>query len=1170
MKNWLKIPGIRTRHRTGGGGGGLLRRTFILFLLLISAGLMTSGALELFFRYRESLEVIGSLQQEMAQGAAFKIRQYIRDIEKTMRASTQTRENVSRGLSDAFRFPLLKLMKVSPAISTVAVYSMDGREILKESRIELVVSVKGDDHSGDKSYQTAREGRSYFGPVYFVRQSEPYMRIAVPLEWFQGQVEGVLVADVNLKHIWDVISRIRVGESGYAYVVSGNGDLIAYPDISLVLQRLNLRHLEHVKAALEGGSAALSTQPNLAGRNVFSTYAYIPELDWAVMVERPVSEAFAPLYGSLFRTALLLLVGLGMAVAASLIVGRNVLRPLEVLREGAERIGAGELRHRIDIRTGDELEALATDFNNMAGQLEAERLGLEQKVEERTDELTQSLEQQTAIGDILRVISTSPTELQSVFDTIIENACNLCHADFGMMLLYENPTYRVVSLKGIDETQFSQNEFQPHPESGMGRMIHELKPIQIADLKDTEGYRKGIPERVAAVDDWGVRSALNVPLLKENKLEGVVVIFRKYVKPFAQEHVDLVQTFADQAVIAIGNARLLEALQDRTDELSQSLEQQTAIGDILQVISTSTTDLTPVFDTILENACRLCHADFGMLLLYEKHKYRGVAFKGIPESTLENLSGLNLDKPHPGTGIGRMIHELKPIQIADIKDTDIYRQGTSGRNFLVDEIGVRTLLHVPLLKENQLIGVVLIYRKQVREFSQEHVDLVETFADQAVIAIGNARLLEALQDRTDELSKSVNELQALSEVGQAVSSILDLETVLTTIVTRAVELSGARGGLIFEFDEDASSFALTAAHGADPELISQLQSTNIQLGEGALGLAGQERRPVQVPDMDDEGAAVLPWVREIMVRNGYRSLLSVPLLQDRRIMGGLVVWRNQPGNMPEEVVRLLQSFATQSTLAIQNARLFHQIEERGRELEIASRHKSEFLANMSHELRTPLNAILGYTELVRDGIYGDLPEKVEDVMERVQKSGNHLLNLINDVLDLSKIEAGQLELSLGKYSMQDVVNNVFIAMESLAEEKKLHLTLDLPGDLPVGTGDEQRITQVLMNLAGNAIKFTESGTVGIRASAENGAFRVAVSDTGPGIPEEAREDIFDEFRQADSSSTKSKGGTGLGLAIAKKFIEMHGGIIGVDSTVSVGSTFWFELPVQVEQGKETP
>jgi signal transduction histidine kinase len=426
-------------------------------------------------------------------------------------------------------------------------------------------------------------------------------------------------------------------------------------------------------------------------------------------------------------------------------------------------------------------------------------------------------------------------------------------------------------------------------------------------------------------------------------------------------------------------------------------------------------------------------------------------------------------------------------------------------------------------------------------------------------------LEQKVEVRTQELARSVEELKALGEVSQAVSSTLDLQKVLATIVAHAADLSGTESGAIYEFDEPSEEFQLRATHRMSEELIQAIREGGVKLGETALGWAGVNREAVQIPDILEE--PTYP-TSEIMKQEGFRALLAVPLLREDRLIGGLVVRRRAPGQFQKETVDLLQTFATQSTLAIQNARLFREIEAKGRELEIASKHKSDFLANMSHELRTPLNAILGYTELILDKIYGDVPENIQEVLERVEKNGRHLLGLINDVLDLSKIEAGQLVLSLDDYSMKEVVHTVFTSVESLAAEKNLELKVSVAPEVAQGKGDHQRISQVFLNLVGNAIKFTEAGEVRVEATASDDTFVISVSDTGPGLSEADQQMIFEEFHQVDGSSTRKKGGTGLGLSIAKRIVEMHGGRIWVESTEGKGSTFWFTLPVRVERQKE--
>jgi len=423
-------------------------------------------------------------------------------------------------------------------------------------------------------------------------------------------------------------------------------------------------------------------------------------------------------------------------------------------------------------------------------------------------------------------------------------------------------------------------------------------------------------------------------------------------------------------------------------------------------------------------------------------------------------------------------------------------------------------------------------------------------------------LEKKVETRTSELAQSVNQLRALGEVSQAVNSTLDLQNVLTTIVTKAVHLSGADSGAIYIFDDLKQEFLLRATHGMDQAMIAELLKQRIGLDNSFVPIAIRQGELIHIPDIREEPPNP---INAIILRAGYRAQLAAPLTQRGQIVGLLVVRRRDPGRFPKGTVDLITTFAAQSGLAMQNARLFSEIDEKSHQLEAESKHKSQFLANMSHELRTPLNAIIGYTELILDNIYGEAPERMRQVIERVQTNGRHLLGLINDVLDLTKIEGGQLSLARAGSSLKEIVDGVMTALEPLAVEKHLAFKSELSADLPVGHGDERRISQVLLNLVGNAIKFTDKGRVSIEASAANGSFTVAVRDSGPGISQSDQARIFGEFQQADNSSTRRKGGTGLGLSIAKRIIEMHNGRIWVESDVSKGSTFFFSLPVRVHQ-----
>ena len=776
------------------------------------------------------------------------------------------------------------------------------------------------------------------------------------------------------------------------------------------------------------------------------------------------------------------------------------------------------------------------------------------------NELRESLEQQTATSEVLKVISRSTFDLQTVLDTLVESAARLCDADLAGIARQYGAMYKQVASYGFAPDLKLSMESQLIPlgrGSITGRTVLESHSVHVHDVMDDPEFQL----KTQVVTHGGVRTMLGVPLLREGTPIGVIVLQRKTVRPFTEKQIEPVTTFADQAVIAIENARLFDEVQARTRELSESLEQQTATSEVLSVISSSPGELEPVFEAMLTNATLLCDAKFGALRLYDGDTFRNVALHNVPPAYVD-LRLREPFRPHPKSGLAHVAETRQVEHTDDLRTQPPYLEGDPAVVAIVDLAGARTILNVPMLKDDRLVGAISIFRQEVRPFTDKQVELVGNFAKQAVIAIENTRLLNELRARTADLARSVEELRALGDVSQAVNSTLDLKTVLDTIVAKAVQLSGTEAGTIYEFDEHQRDLLFRSSYGMDDAVIAELREHHIGIVEPTIDQAVRTREPVQVPDLRDIPATP---ARDIASRAGYRALLVVPLLARDHVVGTLVVRRKAPGAFPQSTIDLLKTFAAQSVLAIQNAHLFTEIDEKSRQVEIASQHKSQFLANMSHELRTPLNAILGYTELILDNIYGETPEKMREVLDRLQANGKHLLGLINDVLDLSKIEAGQLTLDLSDYSLKEVVHTVFTAVESLTTGKKLALTTDVAPNLPRGHGDERRLTQVLLNLVGNAIKFTDKGEVAIKATVADGAFTVAVCDTGPGIAPSDQGKIFEEFQQADNSATKRKGGTGLGLSIAKRIIAMHGGRIWVESDVGKGSMFAFTIPVTVER-----
>jgi signal transduction histidine kinase len=776
------------------------------------------------------------------------------------------------------------------------------------------------------------------------------------------------------------------------------------------------------------------------------------------------------------------------------------------------------------------------------------------------NELRQSLEQQTATADVLRVISSSPGELEPVFQAMLENATRICGAKFGNLWLAKDGGFQLAATHGLPPEYQDQVQLNvvlyPGPTVPIVRAASTREPVHILDLRTDPSYFEREPIATLGVERGQVRTIAAVPMLKDRDVVGVFAILRQEARLFTNEQIELLRNFAAQAVIAIENSRLLNELRQRTTDLAESLKQQTATSKVLEVISRSAFNLQAVFETVAESSVKLCGADRAMIFRFDGELLRMEVAFNAPQALKEFIEQ-NPIRPGRDSVTGRAVLERRTVHIPDVLADSEYTYGSK------DVEAIRTLLAVPILKGDDLLGVLGIYHLQeVRPFTNKQIALLETFADQAAIAIDNVRLLDALRHRTDELGRSVGELRALGEVSQAVNSTLDLETVLSTIVAKAVQLSDTEAGAIYGYDEQAREFQLRATYGMDQGLIDALMQRHIGLDDPNVVSALAQHEPTQIADLKQESASKL---NKIILQAGYRALMVTPLLRGENIVGMLVVRRRTPGEFAKNTVDLIKTFAAQSALAIQNARLFHEIEDKSRQLEEASQHKSQFLANMSHELRTPLNAILGYTELMADGAYGEPSEKMLGILKRLEANGRHLLGLINDVLDLSKIEAGQLVLELSDYCIEDIAQTVRSTLEPLAADKKLAFKVEMATELPPGHGDGRRLTQVLINLVGNAIKFTDVGEVAIKAEANNSSFQVSVRDTGPGISAADQAKLFQEFQQADNAITRKKGGTGLGLAISKRIIEMHGGKIWVESQVGQGSTFAFTLPITVEQ-----
>src|ERR1700736_3961848 len=719
---------------------------------------------------------------------------------------------------------------------------------------------------------------------------------------------------------------------------------------------------------------------------------------------------------------------------------------------------------------------------------------------EARKQLAEALEQQTATSEVLKVIGRSAFDLQSVFDTMAENAVRLCEAERAFIFRFDGKVLQAVAAYNVGpETRewVYRNPIAPGQHSISGRAALDRQTVHIPDVQADPDYAYAVRD----VDL--IRTILAVPMLKGDDLVGTITIFRLEVKPFTDTQIKLVETFADQAVIAIENVRLFDDVQARTREVQESLEYQTAISDVLNVISRSPADVQPVLDTIAETAQRLCRSEQVYVMKLDRGRYCPAAGADAEPERIEYLRQHPIT-PDRSSVCGRAAVEQRTIHVEDAMADPEYTLSTTGLRG-----GARTVLGVPLLREGAAIGVIVLTRALVQPFTDKQIELVTTFADQAMIAIENARLFDAVQARTRELSQSIGELRALGEVSQAVNSTVDLQTVLTTIVATATQLSNTEAGAIYVFDEAQREFRLCATYGMSEELIAAITDQHAALSN-AVSEAAEQGEPVQAADLQNEPPSM---VNDIIMKAGYRARLLVPLIRSGQTVGALVVRRMQPGEFPKSTIELVKTFAAQSVLAIQNARLFSEIEVKSRQLaaardaaDEANRTKSSFLSSMSHELRTPLNAIIGLTDMLVGNAARFGTEKALEPLRRVHRAGTHLLGLINQVLDLSKIEAGKLELNLESVSLPPLVDEVVGTARPLAEQNKNRLSVDCPGDLPPIEADAMRVRQILLNLLSNACKSTKDGSIILRVvravhqGQDCNAF--AVADSGIGMTPE--------------------------------------------------------------------
>jgi GAF domain-containing protein/anti-sigma regulatory factor (Ser/Thr protein kinase) len=761
------------------------------------------------------------------------------------------------------------------------------------------------------------------------------------------------------------------------------------------------------------------------------------------------------------------------------------------------------------------------------------------------NETRESLAQQTALSEVLNTISRSVFDLDAVLQTIVERAAALCDADGAVITRRVGDlTIAAASFGDVATRAAIPGNATPVDErSLLGRALITGRRQYVADARQ----HPDLPQD-------GPNTRLIIPLVRDGVAIGTLGVSRRVARPFSESELRLFEVFADQALIAIENVRLF-------NETKEALEQQTAVGEVLKTISRSAFDLQPVLDIVLNNAVRLAGADIGWLSRVENEQFTTVAYstefpQGVRDELVRQRAQGHVTGPWVplGTGGGLMgftLAEGRTVHLPDVKEDAALKGSLVAR--LTES---RTVVGVPMLRDGRTIGGMVLARYQVRPFGEREIDLVQTFADQAAIAIENVRLFSETKEALEQQTAVGNVLKTISR------SAFDLERVLATVVENAARLSDADlawMGRAEAGDIQGGGAGVRWARDGDTSWGGPGGFRGTPSRGSIMGRAFIDHRTIQVDDITTDEELVGGSERARL--SGSRTVLAVPLVVEGSAIGVILVARRTVRRFSDREVQIVETFADQAAIAIQNVRLFNEIQDKSRQLEVASRHKSEFLANMSHELRTPLNAIIGFSEVLLQGIFGDVNEKQREYLADVLGSGQHLLSLINDILDLSKIEAGRMDLELTTFRFRDALDSGLTIVRERAARHAIQLNAVVASDIGTLEADERKVKQILYNLLSNAVKFTpDGGRVDVSVRAENGDVRVEVRDTGIGVASEDRERIFEEFRQVGRE--RSREGTGLGLTLTKRFVELHGGRIWLESTPGKGSTFTFTLPLR--------
>ena len=1329
----------------------LAQKFAIAFLGLVAAVLIINGAIDMGLTYRDARVQAVKVQQEKANAAAERVVQFVTEIEQQL--GWTTRAEWSRISVEQRRYDFIRLLRQAPAITELVHVDGAGKEQLKLSRLEPDQVGSNTDYSADPRFTATIRDKTFYGPVTFRRGSEPYMTIGIA---HAGRTPGATIADVNLKLAWDVVTSIHVGNTGYAYITDPDGRLIAHPDMSLVLRNTDLKNLPQVAAARADAANGATAVDGIDqdGRGVLSANAKVPKVGWNVFVELPAAEALGPVWSAFYQTLGLLALGVALAGLAGTLLAQRMVVPITELQAGAQKLGEGDLASRIPVRSSDEIGALAARFNTMAGQIQESQENLERKVDERTADLNEALQQQTATAEVLKVISRSTFDLQKILDVLVETVARLCEADGATLARQIGDGYVRAGMYGFDEAFVDAARRMPFNASRgsvSGRALIEARTIQIADIREDPEYTW-----TEAKELGRIRTTVGIPLMREHTPIGVISLARFSVRPFSEKQIELLQTFADQAVIAIENARLF-------NETKEALERQNATSEVLQVISGSVANIQPVFDVIAERAAHLTRADYGWVFLLKEQMIHAASSFGINREGLEAARKAFPTPLSRASITGQAISSGNVIKIPDVMTAPEIEKKFKDLAMLA---GNRSTLSVPMRHAGNVIGAITVQRSAVGDFAQKEVDVLETFADQAVIAIENARLFNETQEalaqqtatsdilrvisgsptdvkpvynamveaavrllacdwalvlRTDGktfspvagatptgpmadmgpsdipvdpdhnfpsraiVSKSVlhlpdwseidlppheqhihdslglrsalyvplvrdnvcqgvmvygrgkpgsafnpkdialaasfrdqaliaienarlfNETKEALEQRTATAEVLkviaaspsDVAPVLGAIVERACDVCGAYDAAVLL--KEGTDLRFSAHHGPIPiGLKSWPLNRNWTAGRAVI-----DKKPVHIRDLQSPEGDDFPDGRELSVRMGHRSILSVPLIREGNGIGALVVRRAEVDPFTEKQIELLTTFADQAVIAIGNVQLFKEAQDRTKELSksLADLHAAQdrlvqteklaslgqLTAGVAHEIKNPLNFVNNFADLsielvteIEEAITSagrsldpKIKAEVDEIagmlkgnLAKVVHHGRRADSIVKNMLAHSRESGGERRRIDLNAAVDEALNLAYHGAR--AETPGFNITLERDFDPAIGQTEvfPQEFTRVLLNLIGNGFHAANKKrldgapagfepTLRVSTKAFPNRVEIKVRDNGTGIPDAVKARIFEPF-----FTTKPTGeGTGLGLSLSHDIVvKQHGGSLAVVTEPGSFTEFTVTLP----------